>query len=302
MTINDALGSSPLTRGKLKLTTHYQPANRLIPAHAGKTPGRSSSLPCCWAHPRSRGENPRPSSRASCSMGSSPLTRGKRIYRRPRTRTRRLIPAHAGKTALTTSSGPSFRAHPRSRGENLFDKTHVTSRRGSSPLTRGKRVCVNRDRAVLGLIPAHAGKTFLVVRGGDTAPAHPRSRGENPTRLTAVEADRGSSPLTRGKRCESANRRCASGLIPAHAGKTPPPLVRVIQGEAHPRSRGENSVSSGLPGTIWGSSPLTRGKLCPVVPDDAQPGLIPAHAGKTRQGAGLPRRWPAHPRSRGENR
>ena len=179
MTINDALGSSPLTRGKLKLTTHYQPANRLIPAHAGKTPPCAPCRRPYGAHPRSRGENPRPSSRASCSMGSSPLTRGKRIYRRPRTRTRRLIPAHAGKTALTTSSGPSFRAHPRSRGENLFDKTHVTSRRGSSPLTRGKRVCVNRDRAVLGLIPAHAGKTRTRRPHASANPAHPRSRGEN---------------------------------------------------------------------------------------------------------------------------
>ena len=194
-------------------------------------------------------------------MGSSPLTRGKRIYRRPRTRTRRLIPAHAGKTALTTSSGPSFRAHPRSRGENEFASIVIVPSWGSSPLTRGKRAPGDPMQALIRLIPAHAGKTFLVVRGGDTAPAHPRSRGENPTRLTAVEADRGSSPLTRGKRCESANRRCASGLIPAHAGKTPVLARRSVGAGAHPRSRGENRKSNERRPNRWGSSPLTRGKL-----------------------------------------
>ena len=214
-------------------------------------------------------------------MGSSPLTRGKRIYRRPRTRTRRLIPAHAGKTALTTSSGPSFRAHPRSRGENEFASIVIVPSWGSSPLTRGKRAPGDPMQALIRLIPAHAGKTFLVVRGGDTAPAHPRSRGENPTRLTAVEADRGSSPLTRGKRCESANRRCASGLIPAHAGKTGVSFIELQGAWAHPRSRGENAGLSEAFRRGRGSSPLTRGKPQEQRAPPEQVGLIPAHAGKT---------------------
>ena len=53
--------------------------------------------------------------------------------------------------------------------------------------------------------------------------------------------------------------------------------------------------------SVWGSSPLTRGKLEQGVHDFVGVGLIPAHAGKTHdQGVrALPRR--AHPRSRGEN-
>ena len=50
-----------------------------------------------------------------------------------------------------------------------------------------------------------------------------------------------------------------------------------------------------------GSSPLTRGKLLPLVGDALALGLIPAHAGKTRARPGPWRRCGAHPRSRGEN-
>ena len=70
---------------------------------------------------------------------------------------------------------------------------------------------------------------------------------------------------------------------------------------AHPRSRGENTVGGSPIKARWGSSPLTRGKLVPVLDEDAVAGLIPAHAGKTarpgRRGVAVG----AHPRSRGEN-
>ena len=90
-------------------------------------------------------------------------------------------------------------------------------------------------------------------------------------------------------------------LIPAHAGKTlwgrfPPPVL-----PAHPRSRGENV---GVPLSYWtshGSSPLTRGKHHRLVLIAHSPGLIPAHAGKTRGRRGRSRGRAAHPRSRGEN-
>ena len=50
-------------------------------------------------------------------------------------------------------------AHPRSRGENgtRSDLAYVIE--GSSPLTRGKPPLDGEMGEVLGLIPAHAGKT-----------------------------------------------------------------------------------------------------------------------------------------------
>ena len=71
--------------------------------------------------------------------------------------------------------------------------------------------------------------------------------------------------------------------------------------QAHPRSRGENSILSPALERSAGSSPLTRGKH-DEVSDTLEDGrLIPAHAGKT-----VVKRRPyiwarAHPRSRGEN-
>ena len=50
-------GSSPLTRGKRGGGAPASQSTRLIPAHAGKTPGKPLCCACTWAHPRSRGEN-----------------------------------------------------------------------------------------------------------------------------------------------------------------------------------------------------------------------------------------------------
>ena len=76
--------------------------------------------------------------------------------------------------------------------------------------------------------------------------AHPRSRGENCDVVRAVFCWLGSSPLTRGKQGADMNFDNLTGLIPAHAGKTPmarqPEMVR----RAHPRSRGENTSRPAL--------------------------------------------------------
>ena len=71
--------------------------------------------------------------------------------------------------------------------------------------------------------------------------------------------------------------------------------------KAHPRSRGENRVAVyGITAT-GGSSPLTRGKQGWPELHRGPPGLIPAHAGKTRIRLTDRECVEAHPRSRGEN-
>ena len=111
-------GSSPLTRGKRAQTGGVAQRDGLIPAHAGKT-RRGGAAGCRpRAHPRSRGENSILSPALERSAGSSPLTRGKPRGRSHRPPSRRLIPAHAGKTRPIRASRPWSRAHPRSRGEN----------------------------------------------------------------------------------------------------------------------------------------------------------------------------------------
>ena len=92
-------GSSPLTRGKLTVKTHSRSAQRLIPAHAGKTIAQCVPHVAAAAHPRSRGENALVIGVLKARGGSSPLTRGKRSRKGDKFR--------------------SMMAHPRSRGENV---------------------------------------------------------------------------------------------------------------------------------------------------------------------------------------
>ena len=175
-------GSSPLTPGKPPPRVVRGADLRLIPAHAGKTEHVEDADAGAEAHPRSRGENCPLSGRSGQTWGSSPLTRGKHGGDRRRRARSRLIPAHAGKTISRYAGRHDVAAHPRSRGENVATSAPTDAQGGSSPLTRGKHARSMRVRRIRGLIPAHAGKTAVVLPLflGDTA--HPRSRGENRSR------------------------------------------------------------------------------------------------------------------------
>ena len=193
-------------------------------------------------------------------------------------------------------------AHPRSRGENKLRAVLSLLTDGSSPLTRGKHVGVRSADQPPRLIPAHAGKTGHPLtrgrrgrshprsRGENTAGdqplrprgAHPRSRGENQAVSEQPREQEGSSPLTRGKRVVVRANRLDGRLIPAHAGKTPNSKGEIRREEAHPRSRGENLSRPSATPSRRGSSPLTRGKHGSHGLVNANRGLIPAHAGKTR--------------------
>ena len=73
-------GSSPLTRGKPVGGDGAHERGRLIPAHAGKTVVYCLPASAVAAHPRSRGENLHALDASERAWGSSPLTRGKRLW------------------------------------------------------------------------------------------------------------------------------------------------------------------------------------------------------------------------------
>ena len=172
------------------------------------------------AHPRSRGEHLYAVSPAARASGSSPLTRGARIFGRDDDRLVRLIPAHAGSTGTKLNRSPLIWAHPRSRGEHTRKSAHNSVAGGSSPLTRGALHVHGAAGAHGRLIPAHAGSTHVDGPGDAGAAAHPRSRGEHLGAGNESRGANGSSPLTRGARetCRGGSSR--RGLIPAHAGST----------------------------------------------------------------------------------
>ena len=227
------------------VTAYNTRTGGLIPAHAGKTRRPRRSWRRSWAHPRSRGENIQRTAEALKSVGSSPLTRGKLEGGCLFVVEGGLIPAHAGKTALFTGRPERSWAHPRSRGENRMSAGAYPLLLGSSPLTRGKLQAPGHAQPRGGLIPAHAGKTRRGRASCEAWWAHPRSRGENPLGFRLLEPTRGSSPLTRGKPTDRAGGLAVAGLIPAHAGKTDTRPKYRSQNRAHPRSRGENRMSTG---------------------------------------------------------
>ena len=214
-------------------------------------------------------------------MGSSPLTRGKRQLVDQCQEESGLIPAHAGKTLYVNIEGYVWRAHPRSRGENTHGGSQFSTITGSSPLTRGKHEHARELGVLVGLIPAHAGKTTRPVTPASPSWAHPRSRGENSGGRMSPRTGKGSSPLTRGKPRPQGRQARRQGLIPAHAGKTATDPARPSTEPAHPRSRGENISPIECMSSRMGSSPLTRGKLIQATDTVDDRGLIPAHAGKT---------------------
>ena len=299
--VREGMGSSPLTRGKRPRRAGRLRGRGLIPAHAGKTPRRLQPGRAYRAHPRSRGENLAHQVQVLKAHGSSPLTRGKLVLPGLSARTRRLIPAHAGKTSASTARGRTSGAHPRSRGENSRFEELALRVCGSSPLTRGKPTSWTWTVRSPGLIPAHAGKTQRFHACPILWWAHPRSRGENASQVVGLDGIRGSSPLTRGKHSGGLASRRSRGLIPAHAGKTSSRCSRSTKQWAHPRSRGENHMPSRTRSAPTGSSPLTRGKPPGRPPGEVGGGLIPAHAGKTSVAWSVPSSPWAHPRSRGEN-
>ena len=192
-----------------------------------------------------------------------------------------LIPAHAGKTPGSVDSHAASWAHPRSRGENGKAIVSFDAGSGSSPLTRGKPQHTHPGQQARRLIPAHAGKTNVVISPCLARRAHPRSRGENAVEMEPAVVRTGSSPLTRGKQLVGALVLDGLGLIPAHAGKTRGRSKTPSRRPAHPRSRGENCLLQSVQAITMGSSPLTRGKQERGAPGNACHRLIPAHAGKT---------------------
>ena len=192
-------GSSPRGRGKRGNAQGRRGGGGLIPARAGKTSYPAAQTTQSPAHPRTGGENVAALTTPCGLVGSSPRGRGKRINRREGRRTRRLIPARAGKTRAALTARQADRAHPRAGGENHPDVLRCRLPSGSSPRGRGKLRHVAYVDNSDGLIPARAGKTVQLVGVIVWETAHPRAGGENGSFERHSLALMGSSPRGRGK-------------------------------------------------------------------------------------------------------
>ena len=192
----------------------------LIPARAGTTLRSIIGIHDLKAHPRSRGDHCCAARYRESRLGSSPLARGPLGFCVEERGGHGLIPARAGTTNIGVPYQLFRRAHPRSRGDHCAVRPVPNVDAGSSPLARGPRHGLRREKRTSGLIPARAGTTSrMLLRGGITR-AHPRSRGDHMRSLTPLSSSSGSSPLARGPPGDRRGYSRPRGLIPARAGTT----------------------------------------------------------------------------------
>ena len=276
-----ARGSSPHTRGALRIGATCPISLRIIPAYAGSTTCRKRPISSKADHPRIRGEHARPRSLRRRRLGSSPHTRGAPSNGRISSKSTRIIPAYAGSTDPNRSFGEKMADHPRIRGEHGPILSHASSAAGSSPHTRGARQAGPEHRVRERIIPAYAGSTPGVTEAVLDETDHPRIRGEHPRAPVTIVHGAGSSPHTRGARHSSILRRALM--------------------TDHPRIRGEHEMRRVVIGAPEGSSPHTRGARPLRGRAPLRRRIIPAYAGSTpltdlkSVGGG------DHPRIRGEH-
>ena len=152
-------GSSPHTRGARGQRLQLHPAGRIIPAYAGSTGSAPTTSPGRPDHPRIRGEHVFSMRIEVRLRGSSPHTRGARVFDEDRGQVEGIIPAYAGSTSLVMRSCCLGRDHPRIRGEHPSTIGLTVGCMGSSPHTRGAHGGRSAGRRVRGIIPAYAGST-----------------------------------------------------------------------------------------------------------------------------------------------
>ena len=164
---------------------------------------------------------------------------------------------------------------------------------------RGSR---GRNRQILrrpGIIPAHAGLTYL-FRGKIICPGdHPRACGAHNYAGVFCTGYMGSSPRMRGSlppRCILPSPR---GIIPAHAGLTRRGPSSAAGRKDHPRACGAHPFFDPELPLDLGSSPRMRGSLTAMRTTLMQPGIIPAHAGLTIGVEAAWLVWRDHPRACG---
>ena len=237
-------GSSPLARGLPSAPPCSASIARIIPARAGFTLKIRVRAAGSGDHPRSRGVYGTRRRRRLNDFGSSPLARGLLFMVRISFLRGGIIPARAGFTTWTSSTGRPTTDHPRSRGVYSSPTRSERSRTGSSPLARGLRHVLVGPRGAVGIIPARAGFTAGPAGPSGGGQDHPRSRGVYGNLRGGLEARGGSSPLARGLRDVSTAFRSGPGIIPARAGFTPRSRGYRPRRSDHPRSRGVYACES----------------------------------------------------------
>ena len=172
---------------------------------------------------------------------------------------------------------------------------------GSPPRMRGKRSTADLLLGWVGITPADAGKTCLLISLNASAKDHPRGCGENRLSIFRSRYIGGSPPRMRGKQTYMGYSFFNDRITPADAGKTRNRSRRCRSRWDHPRGCGENRPTSRRLMVSRGSPPRMRGKHFHANAAPWADGITPADAGKTRIQILRGGQHQDHPRGCGEN-
>ena len=153
--------------------------------------------------------------------------------------------------------------------------------RGSPPRMRGKVSHILENVFPMRITPAHAGKSMARLMVRKHIQDHPRACGEKFIGDVYELSEMGSPPRMRGKVNQKNNACIAIRITPAHAGKSVLFFTCSQKSEDHPRACGEKGcgIRQRAPGI--GSPPRMRGKGNITNNIIQEPGITPAHAGKS---------------------
>ena len=193
----------------------------------------------------------------------------------------RITPAHAGKSGIAYAHTTRLADHPRPCGEKPLPTPLFRLLAGSPPPMRGKAVTVPHSDRLLGITPAHAGKSPPRSFRGKPRRDHPRPCGEKHIAHQIARDLAGSPPPMRGKVGHILSEQCQQGITPAHAGKSFKKWLVMILHKDHPRPCGEKHARMYRAVTMAGSPPPMRGKALSITALALAARITPAHAGKS---------------------
>ena len=171
-------------------------------------------------HPRVCGEKMHPKTSDSLISGSPPRMRGKAIDRHFPEPCFGITPAYAGKRGRNKSGQPAAKDHPRVCGEKVRYAINIENKMGSPPRMRGKACVKPCCLSCVGITPAYAGKSFVLLVPMRRTRDHPRVCGEKDHAEISGNGRWGSPPRMRGKETGSIQRRKRRRITPAYAGKS----------------------------------------------------------------------------------
>ena len=150
-------------RGKDAVKRHSARGFGITPAYAGKSRGCPAACILRRDHPRVCGEKVSQRPFRAVSAGSPPRMRGKGVHGVLQELCCGITPAYAGKSLF---SGLYIRIngdHPRVCGEKRSSLAHGRYRMGSPPRMRGKVLSGLATWLPIGITPAYAGKSNVVL-------------------------------------------------------------------------------------------------------------------------------------------